>query len=821
MVQQHHSKSCNTRQVENSATDPASSFNETYGDWQIQKDILYLDNGAFGACPASVAKTQKELRQWIEQNPHDFFERSYVKSLETSKGSLARFLHANPRDLTLLPGATHGLNVVIQSLKFNRDDEILTTNVAYSSVRMVLEHVAKRDGAHVVVVEVPLLVDGPEDVLQRILAGVTPHTRFAVIDHVPSRTGLVLPAKEIVRELDSRGIDTLVDGAHAPGMIPLDVEDINAAYYVANCHKWMCAPRGVGFLHVRHDRAQNIKPLIIARSPYVVGKAEHSSLEHSFGWMGTYCPTAMLSLPAAIDHLETVVPGGYSGLINRNHDLAVLARKIVCKAIGVSTPCPDTMIGAMATIPLPDSPGPEQEGMLPIQQKLWEEHDIVIPVYSWPAFPKRVIRLSVQAYNSLDQYLKLADCLRMVLHSERNTAPQPLKDNSLLWSMTEERRPSNDSAYSSSSDLSITCGCSGNDTESQSTEVVKLGTPSQGIEGPTPSQLLGLAQSRLRRIATGGFASYPLAIFPTAKDTETQILSAGESKYQHINLEASRMKYMLSSLARRRIPALMAPFVNELLEAEDVIASWPNLVESLKDQAQILSRSIVFDMIAPRTPAKYPNNAKDFVNRALPYETESCDENISLTFWYRALHDFTTASPSSPARVTAFLQIHSFLKDPVGGLSGDFEKQAGLFQFLLNGLTEFNFDRLGRRRWEEMIAQLALESSFLSQPLVSKASYVHFEEDQQLVFSYVDMFSLARSEFACPEIVVRMINKILDSDNDKCCIAPIAVSHFEPICSDQGTRTVVVDGNNRTTTLIFLRFVATYGLSNLERIEKI
>jgi hypothetical protein len=344
--------------------------------------------------------------------------------------------------------------------------------------------------------------------------------------------------------------------------------------------------------------------------------------------------------------------------------------------------------------------------------------------------------------------------------------------------------------------------------------------PTSVIESPTSWQLLCLAQSRIRRIVTSGFASYPLAIFPTTRDNETQFPLAIGTKYQHVNLEASRMTYMLSYLPRRRIPAMMASFIEELLEAEDVIERWPDLVETLKSQAQILSRSIVFDMTAPRTPEKYPNNDGDFVNRVLPYETENCEKNTSLTFWRRALDDFTTRSPSSPARVTAFLQIHSFLKDPTGGLYGDFEKQTDLFLFLINGLkSEVDVDQLGRDTWEEIIAQLALESSFLSQPLVSNTSYIHFEEDQQLVYSYVDMFSLVRSEFACPEIIVGLINEILDSDSDECCIAPIAVSHFHPVCSDQGTRILIVDGNNRITTLTFLRFVATYGLSDLERTE--
>ncbi|KAK7424563.1 hypothetical protein QQZ08_008573 [Neonectria magnoliae] len=293
---------------------PTALFDTTmansYGDWQIQPDILYLDNGAFGACPIPVSEKQRQIRQRIEENPHDFFERSYITEWQTSREALAGFLNADPAGLVLLQSATYGLNAVIQSLNLNRDDEILTTNHAYSSVCLTLEHVATRKNARVVIAEIPLSVGTPEDILQAVLNRVTPRTRFAVIDHIPGRSGLVFPIRGIVSALDSLNIDTLVDGAHAPGMISVDLKEINAAYYVANCHKWMCTPRGVGFLYVRHDRVHTIKPLVVARSPHVEEKTSYSALEHNFTWQGTNSPSSMMCLPSAIEFLNEVVPGG-------------------------------------------------------------------------------------------------------------------------------------------------------------------------------------------------------------------------------------------------------------------------------------------------------------------------------------------------------------------------------------------------------------------------------------------------------------------------------------------------------------------------------
>ncbi|KAF2965019.1 hypothetical protein GQX73_g8550 [Xylaria multiplex] len=798
--------------------DATTAMVESFGDWRIRSDIIYLDNGAFGACPTVVVEEQHHIRQWIEENPHEFFERNYISSWEASRKALAGFLHVDATDLVFTPGATHGMNVVIQSLTFESGDEIVTTNHAYSSVRLVLDHVAKRYGAHIVVVDIPLLVSGPEALLQRILASVTPRTRFAVIDHVPSRSGLIFPIKEIVSELANLSIDTLVDGAHAPGMIPLDITDINAAYYVANCHKWMCAPRGVGFLHVRRDRAHSIKPLVIARSPFVVNKSKHSHLEHSFGWMGTYCPSAVLTLPTSIAYLGNVIPGGYNSLISRNHDLTVLARRIICRTLGIPLPCPDSLIGSMATIPLPNSPGSEQEGMLPIQQILWRDHGIVVPIYSWPSYPKRVIRLSVQAYNSLDQYLRLANCLRSVLHNEKIAAQQRLD----LWSLNS---PKNLSVWKGDSEHRSTgyASACGHHTEIENRNANALSTPHHDIGNPTPWTLVALAQSRIRRIMQGSFKSYPVSLYPTAGNIETLSTIGSERGLRHVNLELSRITYMLSYLDRRRIPKIMAPVITRLLESEDVIESWTHSVDFLRNRASMLTRTITFDMQAPRTPDAFPLDAGDFIHKVTPYEAESQEGNLSLTFWLRALADFIAKGQWSIARVTSFLQIHSFLKDPVGGLRSDISTQADIFSFLFSELkTEFETLQRSSVVLEEVVAQLAVESSFLSRPLVRGVSYIHFVDDQQLVYSYVDMDQLARSEFACIDIVVGMIQDIIDSSSsEECLIAPITVADSYPVSSSHDARPVIIDGNNRTVAIGFLRFVSIYGVPAAENIDEL
>ncbi len=777
-----------------------------FGNWHIRQDITYLDNGAFGACPTVVVEEQGRIRQKIEENPHDFFERGYVSAWDASRQNLADFLHAEPADLVFVPGATHGLNIVIQSLHFEPDDEILTTNHAYSSVILALNYVAQRDNARLVTVDIPLHLVSPNDVLQRILACVTSKTRFALIDHVPSRSGLVFPIKDIVRQLASHDVDTLVDGAHAAGMIDLDITDINAAYYVANCHKWMCSPRGVGFLHVRPDRAHKIKPLVIARSSYVVNKSKYSRLEQSFGWQGTSCPSAVLSLPVSIDFLNTVIPGGLNGLINRNHNLAVIARRVVCKALDIPLPCPDSMIGAMATIPLPDSPWPEQEGMLPIQETLWKEHKIVVPVYSWPAYPKRVIRLSAQAYNTLEEYFWFADCLRSVLYNEQNPLSKSLGKPLVSFQDAEYK----------STERTPNCGHHKNRGQVAS----HAETPHQDIKDPEPWSLFWLAKTRIRRMMTGRFDSYPVAPYPTAGDTLIQFASANGSNPRHANLEITRMAFMLSSMNRRRIPQLMVAPISRILETEDVIEGWVHSVQTLKQQCRMVTNGIIGEMAAPRTPATFSKDVKDFVCRVVPYEAERKEENLSLTFWLRALADFNTRGRWSPDRIASFLEIHSFLKDPIGGLFKDSSSQMEVFAMLFTSLQpELDAMRFSSTTWEDIAVQLALESSFISQPLVRHPSYIYFSGDQQLVYSYVDIHKLARSEFASPPIVAGMIESIITSKIDECAIAPIAVAQGYTIYSKHDDRPIIVDGNNRITAISFLRFVATHGIPDTARTE--
>ena len=251
-----------------------------------------------------------------------------------------------------------------------------------------------------------------------MLGAVTARTRLALLDHVTSPTGIIFPVEEIVGRLQERGIDSLIDGAHAPGMMPLDLRGIGAAYFTGNCHKWLCAPKGAAFLYVRRDRQQRIRPLTISHGANAA-RTERSRFRLEFDWTGTDDPTPFLCIPHALRFLGSLFPGGWPDLIERNHALAVRGRKLLCEALRVEAPAPEEMLGSLASVPLPDAKGkmPLARGVFwhPLQRALLERHDIEVPVMPFPALPRQLIRISAQAYNSEDQFARLATALRSEL----------------------------------------------------------------------------------------------------------------------------------------------------------------------------------------------------------------------------------------------------------------------------------------------------------------------------------------------------------------------------------------------------------------------
>jgi isopenicillin-N epimerase len=300
-----------------------------------------------------VLERQSELRARLERQPVHFFSHELEPLLDAARASLGTLLHADADDLALLPNASTAVNTVLRSLSLAPASELLTTDHAYNACRQTLEYVAARSGAKVVVAQVPFPLQSPEQVTAAVLAAATPRTRLALLDHVTSPTALVFPIQELVSRLRDRGIDTLVDGAHAPGMLPVDLRALDAAYYTGNCHKWLCSPKGAAFLHVRRDRQAPIVPLVVSHG-HNSPRQDRSRFRLEFDWTGTADPTALLCFPDSIRFLQGLLPGGLPELMARNHAMSVSAQQILCERLGIPAPCPESMLGAMAAVPLGD-----------------------------------------------------------------------------------------------------------------------------------------------------------------------------------------------------------------------------------------------------------------------------------------------------------------------------------------------------------------------------------------------------------------------------------------------------------------------------------
>jgi isopenicillin-N epimerase len=388
--------------------------------WTLDPERVFLNHGSFGACPRPVLELQSELRAELEASPVAFMGRSVLQRLDPVRAALGSFVGADADDLALVPNATTGVNTVLRSVRFEPGDELLTTDHAYRACRNALDWVAQRAGARVVVAPIPFPLDDPEQVVASVLGAVTARTKLALLDHVTSATGMVLPLESLVKALAEHGVDTLVDGAHAPGMLDLDLAALGAAYYTGNCHKWLCTPKGSAFLHVRRDRQASLVPLAISHGASFSPGAR-SRFRHLFDWNGTDDPTAFLCIPRAIEFLGGLLPGGWDALRAHNHDLVVRGRRLLLDRLEAPAPCPESMLGSLATVPLPPQatePGDEPlTDSLPLHRALLAAA-IEVPVFCFPAPPTRWLRISAQLYNDLADVERLADTLSELLEAE-------------------------------------------------------------------------------------------------------------------------------------------------------------------------------------------------------------------------------------------------------------------------------------------------------------------------------------------------------------------------------------------------------------------
>jgi isopenicillin-N epimerase len=371
--------------------------------WCLDPSVTYLNHGSFGACPAAVLAAQAALRLEMEREPVDFLVAALPARLNAARDALSRFLGAESAELAFVPNATAGVNAVLRSLRLEPGDELLLTTHTYAACRKAVDFVAERTGARTVVAALPFPCRDDEEIIGAVLKCVSPRTRLALLDHVTSPTALILPVARLVNELKARGVDTLVDGAHAPGMVPLKLSELGAAYYTGNAHKWLCAPKGAAFLHVRRDRQAGLHPNVISHG-YTAG------FHAEFDWTGTFDPTPWLCIPEALRFMGSLLPDGWPQVMAANRALTLEARALLLETTGAEAPCPDAMIGSMASLPLPPAAiGSPADRLDCAGLHAWfRERGIETWLYPHPV---PLLRISAQLYNDLNQYRELARLL--------------------------------------------------------------------------------------------------------------------------------------------------------------------------------------------------------------------------------------------------------------------------------------------------------------------------------------------------------------------------------------------------------------------------
>ena len=402
----------------NELSDPGPSVStrgSAGGFWGLKAGVAFLNHGSFGACPKPILELQAELRRQMEAKPMQFLWRHYDERIEPSRQALARFVGARPSDLVFVTNATTGVNAVVRSLNLRRGDALLTTCLDYNACRNVLVEAARRAGARLIVVPVPFPVSGSDAIVAAVLKAVTPRTRLALLDHVTSDSALVLPLERLVRTLEDRGVPTLVDGAHAPGMVALNLARLRPAYYTGNLHKWVCAPKGAAFLWAREDLQSGLQPPVVSHGNNR-SRPGHTRFQDRFDWPGTIDPTPWMCVGEAIRWMGSLLPGGWPALRARNHALAVQARALLCRSWRVDSPCPASMLGSMATVPLPArlQNRPPAGKIDADQLRLYDEFGIEVPFNRIGQPPIRYLRVSAQIYNTVAQYRRLNRAVQML-----------------------------------------------------------------------------------------------------------------------------------------------------------------------------------------------------------------------------------------------------------------------------------------------------------------------------------------------------------------------------------------------------------------------
>ena len=377
--------------------------------WPLHPAVTYLNHGTVGVTPRRVMATQRRIRDEMEQQPSRFMlrevsgqvgmPRSEPTRLRVAADEVAAFVGADPDDLVFVENATAGVNAVLRSVPLEQGDEVVLTDHGYGANARTAAFITRERGAYVRTIEVPYPGFDPEHLIETITAALTPRTKLVLIDHITSESGLILPVREIAAACHRAGVPVLVDGAHAPGVLTLDVPALGVDWYTANLHKWALAPRSSGFLWAHPSRQANLHPAIISWGLDQGFQAE-------FGWLGTRDPTPWLAAPAGIEFLREL---DTDAIWRYNHALAWRAATELPERWGTRLDVQEQHIGFMATVPLPDQLGATHVDAARLRDALLFEDNIEVQVHA--GYGRLWTRVSAQVYNEWSDIERLGDVI--------------------------------------------------------------------------------------------------------------------------------------------------------------------------------------------------------------------------------------------------------------------------------------------------------------------------------------------------------------------------------------------------------------------------
>jgi len=365
--------------------------------FKLDATTTFINHGSFGLTPLAVLAAQEALRGEMERQPVQFLSRAALQPrLRAAAGQLAAFLGAAGEDLVFVDNATTGVNAVLRSFALRPGDEVLVTDHTYPAVRIAVRFVCGRAGARMVEARLPFPPESPDGIATAVMAALTDRTRLAVFDLVSSASAIIMPAAALARACRDAGVRVLIDAAHGPGMLDMDLPALQADWVTGNAHKWLFAPKGCALLWATKEAQQNLHPTVISHG-------FEQGFANEFDWTGTRDPTAWLAMPAALDFYRSM---GDGALRARNHDLAVAAGGLLAERWGTEVGAPPVMVGAMAVVRVPGGLPGTLVAAQAFHDRLWQKYHIEVPVMCigqalW-------VRISAQIYNDLEDYQRLA-----------------------------------------------------------------------------------------------------------------------------------------------------------------------------------------------------------------------------------------------------------------------------------------------------------------------------------------------------------------------------------------------------------------------------